>query len=122
MFGHYTYLIYVLAFCLIPTGVFWALGFRFLRRNLTVVGMTALIMLAYMCLTDPFAEAWHNWFFSPDRLLGVWVINFPVEEGLFFLLVPIAVASATLFFLSLSEKSPNAADMKRKASSHMGLE
>ena len=122
MFGHYTYLIYVLAFCLIPTGVFWALGFRFLRRNLTVVGMTALIMLAYMCLTDPFAEAWHNWFFSADRLLGVWVINFPLEEGLFFLLVPIAVASATLFFLSLSEKSPNAADMKGKTSSNMGLE
>jgi lycopene cyclase domain-containing protein len=125
MFGHYTYLVYVLAFCLIPTGVFWAVGFRFLRRNLPVIGLTVLIVFPYMCLTDPFAEAWHNWFFSSDRLLGPYMINFPVEEGLFFLLVPIAVASAALFFLSLTEKSSNAGDAneaKGKAGSLMGLE
>jgi hypothetical protein len=33
----------------------------------------------------------------------VYMLNFPVEEGLFFLLVPIAVATATLFFLSFRE-------------------
>jgi len=103
MFGQHTYLVYVLAFCLIPTGVFWAIGFRFLRKNPAVVGMTVLITFTYLCLTDPLAEAWHNWFFSQDRLLGVYVINFPVEEGLFFLLVPFAVASAALCFLSFRE-------------------
>lgn len=100
MFGHYTYLIYVLVFCVVPIGLMWTTNFQFLRTNIRVIGMAALITFIYLCATDPFAEAWHNWFFSADRILGWWVINFPVEEALFFLLVPIAVASATLCFLS----------------------
>jgi lycopene cyclase domain-containing protein len=96
MFGHYTYLIDVLVFCLIPIGILWAANFQFLRRNLNVVGLSALIMFVYLCATDPFAEAWYTWFFSSDRILGWYVINFPVEEALFFLLVPVAIASATL--------------------------
>ena len=96
MFGRYTYLIDMLAFCLILIGLMWAMNFQFLRRNLRVVGLASLLMFIYLCATDPFAEAWHNWFFSSDRNLGWQVINFPVEEALFFLLVPIAVSSATL--------------------------
>lgn len=96
MFGHYTYLIDVLVFCVVPIGLMWATNFRFLRMNVRVVGMATLIMFLYLCVTDPFAEAWHNWFFSSDRNLGWQVINFPAEEALFFLLVPIAIASATL--------------------------
>ena len=105
MFGHDTYLIYVLVFCLVPTGIFWVLAFRLLRRNLAVIGLSSLIMFAYLCLTDPLAEAWRNWYFPGDRLLGVYMLNFPVEEGLFFLLVPFAVASAALFFISLLQRS-----------------
>ena len=104
MFGQYTYIIYLLAFCLIPIGLFWATNFRFLRKNVRVVGMTALLIFIFLCMTDPFAEAWHTWFFSSDRILGLWIINFPFEEGLFFLLVPIAVATATLTFISLQER------------------
>ena len=99
MFGRYTYFVYVLAFCLIPIALMWTMNFQFLRRNLRVVGVAALVIFFYLCATDPFAEAWHNWFFSADRNFGWYVINFPVEEALFFLLVPIAVASATLCFL-----------------------
>ena len=99
MFGQYTYLVYVLVFCLIPIGLLWAINYRFLRSNVRVLGMSALVVFIYLCITDPFAEAWHNWFFSSDRILGPQVINFPVEEGLFFLLVPIAIASATLCFI-----------------------
>jgi hypothetical protein len=36
-----------------------------------------------------------------ERITGWWIIDFPVEEGLFFLLAPIAVASAGLSFLYL---------------------
>ena len=104
MFGQYTYIVYLLAFCLIPIGLFWAANFRFLRKNLRVIGMTALVIFIYLCVTDPLAEAWHTWFFSNDRILGWWIINFPFEEGLFFLLVPIAVATATLTFISLQER------------------
>jgi lycopene cyclase domain-containing protein len=99
MYGQLTYLVYVLAFSLVPIGLFWLISFRFLRQNWRVIAVTSFGIFAYMCVTDPFAEAWHNWFFSNDRLLGWWMINFPVEEGLFFLLVPLAVASATLCFV-----------------------
>jgi len=101
MFGPSTYFVYVLAFSLIPISLFWFVDFRFLRRNARVIGLAALAIFAYLCVTDPLAEAWHTWFFSSDRLLGWWMINFPVEEGLFFLLVPIAVATATLSFIHL---------------------
>ncbi len=104
MFGHFTYLVYVLFFCLIPIAGCWIIGFRFLRRNAVVVGLTTLIIFAYMCLTDPLAEYWRTWYFSGDRLLGRYMLNFPIEEGLFFLLVPLAVASATLVILSTSSK------------------
>ena len=99
MFGQYTYLIYVLAFCLLPIGIMWITNFQFLHKNLNVIGMSVLSMFVYLCATDPFAEAWHTWFFSSDRILGWQVINFPVEEALFFLLVPVAIASATLCFI-----------------------
>jgi len=99
MFGQSTYLVDVLAFCLIPIAFLWTMNFQFLHRNFKVIGIASLVMFVYLCATDPFAEAWHNWFFSSDRILGWYMINFPVEEALFFLLVPVAVASATLCFL-----------------------
>jgi lycopene cyclase domain-containing protein len=104
MFGQNTYLVYLLAFCLIPTGLFWVANLGFFRKNLKVIGLSALIILTYLCVTDPLAEAWHTWFFSNDRILGLWLVNFPVEEGIFFLLVPIAVASATLSFIRYQER------------------
>jgi lycopene cyclase domain-containing protein len=105
VFGQYTYLIYVLVFCLIPIGSMWVINFRFLRDNWKIVAGSALVVFIYLCVTDPFAEAWHNWFFSSDRMLGPQLINFPVEEGLFFLLVPIAIASATLCFIHWFDQS-----------------
>ncbi len=81
-----------------------------------MVRLTALVVFAYMCLTDPLAEIWRNWTFSPDQLLGIYMLNFPIEEGLFFLLVPLAVASATLVFASLTaaarRKSPAAEGLR----------
>jgi lycopene cyclase domain-containing protein len=107
MFGHSTYLLYVLFFCLIPIAGCWITNFRFLRGNARIVALTALIIFLYMCLTDPLAEYWRNWYFSSDRLLGPYMLNFPIEEGLFFLLVPVAVASVTLVFLSTRARAPN---------------
>ena len=100
MFGKLTYLVYVLAFCLIPIGLFWSTNFRFLRNNWKVIVGSALVLFTYFCLSDTIAEAWHNWFFSGDRNIGFFILNFPIEEALFFLLVPIAVASATLCSLA----------------------
>ena len=56
MFGEYTYLIYVLVFCLVPIGFIWAINFRFLRDNWKIVARSALVVFIYLCLTDPFAE------------------------------------------------------------------
>ena len=105
MFGQYTYLVYLLAFCLIPIGLFSVPNSKFFRKNLKVIGLSALVILIYLCVTDPLAEAWHTWFFSNDRILGFWFINFPVEEGLFFLLVPITVAFATLSFIRYQDRA-----------------
>ena len=108
MFGRTTYMVYVLVFCLVPIAWCWIVGYRFLCRNASVVGLAALIIFLYMCITDPLAEYWRNWYFSSDRLLGPYLLNFPIEEGLFFLLVPLAVASATLVFLSTRVRSTGA--------------
>lgn len=104
-FGNFSYLVYMLVFTLIPIGILWINYFHILKKNVKIVLITAGIIVIYQILTDPFAEIWKAWLFSNDKILGLWLINFPIENTLFSALVSIAVSSATLIFIhKLSEK------------------
>lgn len=99
MFGEFSYLVYMLIFTSIPLAVVWFKYFSFLKKNIKIVAYTTLSGIIYQLIVDPFAEGWDAWFFSPDKILGIWIFNFPVENTIFFALVAATISSAVLAFL-----------------------
>jgi len=94
MFGQYSYFVWMIIFTMLPIGILWArYGRRLLWRNRGVVGAVAAIAVLYQLITDPFAEAWHAWFFGDDKIIGVWIGNFPIENCFFFVLFSTAISS-----------------------------
>ena len=94
MFGQYSYLIWMLVFTIVPIVIIWArYGRRLLWRNRQAILVIAAIAILYQLIADPFAEAWHAWFFTRNETMGIWVANFPIENTIFFVLVSIAVSS-----------------------------
>ena len=63
---------------------------------------------------DPFAENWNAWFSSGDKILGVWIFNFPLEQPIFIILVSIAISSAVLTFIYYQERGKFDKLLKRK--------
>jgi len=102
--GKFTYLFYMLIFTSIPIGILWAKNFRFLKKNIRIIFIVAIAAIIYQFITDPFAENWNAWFFSKDKIFDIWILNFPIENILFFFLVSIAISSATLTFVYYQEK------------------
>lgn len=94
MFEQYSYLVWMLIFTLVPICILWArYGRRLLWRNRRAIALVAIIAVLYQFIADPFAEASHAWFFGDDKVLGLWIGNFPIENTLFFALVSIAISS-----------------------------
>lgn len=98
-FGHFSYLVYMLIFTFVPIGILWLMNFSFLKKNVKIILATTLIGAVYQLIADPFAEYWGAWFFGENKILGLRLFNFPVENVLFFVLVSIAISSAVLSFI-----------------------
>lgn len=98
-FGHLTYIIYLVIFTLIPAAIFWAKDFRFLKKNLRVILRICLIAGVYVCIADYFGVKWGTWDYGQDKILGIWVLNFPLEDFLFAVLSSFTVSSAVLSFI-----------------------
>lgn len=86
-FGYLGVLLFILAGCL------WlevALRTRVLRRWRRLLLALVLPVAAFTCW-DAYAIAQGHWWFDTDRILGVWLPGaVPVDELLFFLLIPLA--------------------------------
>ena len=93
MFGKYTYLAWMLIFTIVPIGIIWARYSRLLWKNRKAILIIAVIAAVYQLIADPFAEAWHAWFFTKGLTMGFWIGNFPIEDTIFFVLVSIAISS-----------------------------
>ena len=104
MFGHYSYLVYTLIFTLSPIVLMWMHDYPMMRKNFSVIGIVALLSVLYQSIVDPFAESWHAWFFGNDKILGIWIGSFPIENTLFFALVSIAITSCILNRIASMER------------------
>jgi len=93
----------MLIFTFIPIGILWAKNFKFLRKNIRIVLITVFIGIIYQIIADPFAESWGAWFFTEEKIIGVWILNFPLENLIFIILVSIAISSAVLTFIYYQE-------------------
>ena len=69
----------------------WAFRIRVLR-NPRRLGLTVLIAVIPFALWDAYAISQGHWFFDYDQMTGViGPLGVPLEEYLFFIVVPIAV-------------------------------
>ena len=104
----------MLIFTLIPIAILWIINFGFLKKNTKVIWMTVLIGLIYQIIADPFAESWGAWFFREETILNIWILNFPIENLIFMILVSIAISSAVLTFIHYQETGEFDKILKRK--------
>lgn len=74
-------------------GSFWleiALRVGVLRRAKRLFGSIAPIAFLFICW-DAYAISQGHWFFDRDQILGIFgPLNIPLEEYLFFTIIPIA--------------------------------
>jgi len=99
MLGKFSYLVYMLIFTLVPVGFLWIKKFQFLKKNIKVIFYTVIIGIILQLITDPIALGLNIWSYSPEKVIGIWILGFPIEDVLFFILVPFAISSAVLIFI-----------------------
>ena len=98
MMGHWTYLVFELAWALPVIVGQWAVGRDRLlaHRRLLLIGVA--IPTLYLCAADAFAIRVGIWHLSPELTTNVWLGGLPLEEGVFFLLTNIMVVQGMLMF------------------------
>ena len=90
MFGHWSYLAMLLFVVLASWWLEWALRIRVLRNPKRLLLMLALVAPAFI-VWDAFAIWQGHWDFDPAQTTGIiGPLGIPLEEYLFFTLIPIA--------------------------------
>ncbi len=88
--GSYSYLA-MLAFVVIASGwLEWAFNLRVLR-NPKKLALTVGLVAPWFILWDAFAIGQGHWFFDREQMVGIiGPLNIPLEEYLFFVIIPVA--------------------------------
>ena len=113
MFGHATYLLFELGWCLPVVALHWLLDARRLARRLRlIVGVTSGVT-AYLTLADSVAIHSGIWSLHASRLTGLSIGNVPIEESIFFAISNLMVVQSLILLrpkeTTLSLTTPNAA-------------
>lgn len=85
--GHYTYLLLNIFTILFPLILSFDKKVAFYRKwkyLLPAMGLTALVFIVW----DVWFTEMGVWSFNPDYLIGVNLLNLPIEEWMFFLTIP----------------------------------
>ena len=59
----------------------------------------------YTLIVSTFAQSWGTWHYSSNRILGIYIVNFPIEDLIFAILVSIAISSGVLVFIYYKQKN-----------------
>lgn len=86
--GSWTYLAVLVGCLLVTLPLELVLGARVYRRAAVVARSLSPVIVAYVAW-DLLGIARDHWWYSPDRVVGVWFGPVPLEELLFFLVVPL---------------------------------
>ena len=95
----FEFLFYMCIFTLPPVIICWALHHDYLKKNIKVIYSMIILSVIYQLISDPFAEGWNAWYFSKEKSLGFWIINFPIENTIFIIIIAVAISSNVLVFL-----------------------
>ncbi len=102
--GHWSYLIYMLAFTVPPLVIVWVKKYSFLKKNWRIIFWQLIIGCTYLLIPNIVAHQWGAWFFDPRKTLDMSVVNFPIEDIPYEIIVVTLITSATLVFVHYQEK------------------
>ena len=95
---HYSYVLIFISICAV--GVNFGFKLQFSKKLKLFLLTDALILVIYL-IWDFWAVSKGSWFFDPDQILGVMLLGkLPIEEVLFFIIVPMM---SILTYLALTK-------------------
>ena len=109
---------YLMVLAFIGTcAVFVNLGFKLrIRSKLKLFLMTDAVILLIYLAWDFWAVTKGSWYFDPEQIMGFYIFGqLPIEEVLFFVIVPLMVVLTYLALIKLSKsssKDENSSDLR----------
>ena len=95
---HYAYVLIFIAICAV--GVNFGFKLQFSKKFKLFLLTDSLILVIYL-IWDFWAVSKGSWFFDPDQILGIMLLGkLPIEEVLFFIIVPLMTV---LTYLALTK-------------------
>jgi len=100
---HYLMVLAFIGIC----ALFVNLGFRLrIRSKWKLFLMTDVAILSIYLAWDLWAVAKGSWYFDPEQIMGFYIFGqLPIEEVLFFIIVPLMVVLTYLALIKLSRPS-----------------
>jgi len=108
MFGNFSYLAWMLIFCVPALSWLWMRHFTLLIRNKKVLLVTIGTGLLWWAVADPLASALHPWFYSSDRILGPWLLGGPIEDAPYAVLVSLVISTGVIVAIDWRRKGRRA--------------
>lgn len=97
---HYSYVLIFIATCAV--GVNFGFRLKFSKRLKLFLCTDSLILVLYL-IWDFWAISKGSWFFDPDQILGIMLLGkLPIEEFLFFIIVPLMTVLTYLALIKLT--------------------
>ncbi len=108
---HYSYVLIFVAICAI--GVNFGFRLQFSKKLKLFLLTDSLILIVYL-IWDFWAVSKGSWFFDPNQILGVMLLGkLPIEEVLFFIIVPMMSVITYLALTKLTGWSKSNDEEKR---------
>ena len=84
MFEQMSYIGYTLLFCIPPLILMWLRKefFLILRKNVTTIIISTVILTLYGCLIWPIALKYGAWSYSPEKITNIKLLGFVRSAGL----------------------------------------
>lgn len=97
---HYSYVLIFISICAI--GVNFVFKLQFSKKLKLFLLTDSLILIVYL-IWDFWAISKESWFFDPDQILGFMLLGkLPIEEFLFFMIVPLMTMLTYLALIKLT--------------------
>ena len=97
---HYSYVLIFIVTCAV--GVNFGFRLKFSKRLKLFLLTDSLILVLYL-IWDFWAISKGSWFFDPDQILGIMLLGkLPIEEFLFFIIVPLMTVLTYLALIKLT--------------------
>ena len=91
-----SYLLGLVAVVLLPMLILWAIYFKTLKRYMRIYVVAVVCALAISVPWDLISVREQIWYFTEPQIIGFWLLGLPIEEWLFYVIVPLLFATMTV--------------------------